>query len=152
MHPPWCQVGAPELKCEGNQIDFFRLVRSEGLEPPRCYSLPPQGSASTNSATSAMVGRRKVEGRINGADVTNRPWGDKARLPFKNKDLRARDLPWFFHGYFRGLPRPRGFRQHLLDLDRDAVPVDPHDPAGDRQVVGQHLDLVGFGGVQLDDG
>jgi hypothetical protein len=29
------------------------LVRSEGLEPPRCYSLPPQGSASTNSATSA---------------------------------------------------------------------------------------------------
>ena len=30
-----------------------RLVRSEGLEPPRFYSLPPQGSASTNSATSA---------------------------------------------------------------------------------------------------
>ena len=29
------------------------MVRSEGLEPPRCYSLPPQGSASTNSATSA---------------------------------------------------------------------------------------------------
>jgi hypothetical protein len=29
------------------------LVRSEGLEPPRFYSLPPQGSASTNSATSA---------------------------------------------------------------------------------------------------
>src|SRR5207237_7067620 len=31
------------------------LVRSEGLEPPRFYSLPPQGSASTNSATSAKV-------------------------------------------------------------------------------------------------
>ena len=29
------------------------MVRSEGLEPPRFYSLPPQGSASTNSATSA---------------------------------------------------------------------------------------------------
>ena len=29
------------------------VVRSEGLEPPRFYSLPPQGSASTNSATSA---------------------------------------------------------------------------------------------------
>ena len=29
------------------------MVRSEGLEPPRCYSLPPQGSASTSSATSA---------------------------------------------------------------------------------------------------
>src|SRR5262249_32949944 len=33
--------------------DLCRLVRSEGLEPPRCYSLPPQGSASTSSATSA---------------------------------------------------------------------------------------------------
>ena len=32
---------------------LLELVRSEGLEPPRCYSLPPQGSASTNSATSA---------------------------------------------------------------------------------------------------
>lgn len=31
----------------------FEVVRSEGLEPPRFYSLPPQGSASTNSATSA---------------------------------------------------------------------------------------------------
>ncbi len=30
------------------------VVRSEGLEPPRFYSLPPQGSASTNSATSAL--------------------------------------------------------------------------------------------------
>ena len=36
------------------------LVRSEGLEPPRCYSLPPQGSASTSSATSANVGRPRV--------------------------------------------------------------------------------------------
>src|SRR6266540_1813360 len=33
--------------------DLLHLVRSEGLEPPRFYSLPPQGSASTNSATSA---------------------------------------------------------------------------------------------------
>ena len=29
------------------------MVRSEGLEPPRFYSLPPQGSASTSSAMSA---------------------------------------------------------------------------------------------------
>src|SRR6516225_6104258 len=58
------------------------LVRSEGLEPPRCYSLPPQGSASTSSATSANVGRPLLRGRINGADVTNRPLGDKScRLP-----------------------------------------------------------------------
>src|SRR5260370_763384 len=32
------------------------VLRSEGLEPPRFYSLPPQGSASTNSATSAFPG------------------------------------------------------------------------------------------------
>jgi hypothetical protein len=54
------------------------MVRSEGLEPPRFYSLPPQGSASTNSATSAGM-PAQGSGRINGADVTNRPWGDKAR-------------------------------------------------------------------------
>ena len=34
------------------------MVRSEGLEPPRFYSLPPQGSASTNSATSAKYHRQ----------------------------------------------------------------------------------------------
>src|ERR1700733_9506733 len=49
------------------------LVRSEGLEPPRCYSLPPQGSASTNSATSAKIADNGLApGRIDGADVTNR--------------------------------------------------------------------------------
>ena len=59
-------------------MDF--LVRSEGLEPPRFYSLPPQGSASTNSATSAWkTGTGLTPDRINGADVTNQRWGDKAR-------------------------------------------------------------------------
>src|SRR3954447_8612015 len=54
------------------------LVRSEGLEPPRCYSLPPQGSASTNPATSAWeAGTGLRPGRINGADVTNQGWRDK---------------------------------------------------------------------------
>ena len=53
-------------------MGFFELVRSEGLEPPRFYSLPPQGSASTNSATSAWeTGTGIVPDRINGADVTN---------------------------------------------------------------------------------
>ena len=46
----------------------------------------------------------------------------------------------------------RRFRQHLLDFDRDAVAVDQHDAAGDRQVVGEDLDLVLLGGVQFDDG
>ena len=32
----------------------FGLVRSRGLEPPRVAPLPPQGSASTNSATTAV--------------------------------------------------------------------------------------------------
>src|ERR1700712_1753007 len=54
------------------------LVRWEGLEPPRCYSLPPQGSASTNSATSAWeTGPGLRPGRFNGADVTNQGWRDK---------------------------------------------------------------------------
>ena len=43
-------------------------------------------------------------------------------------------------------------RQHLLDLDGDAVAVDEHHAAGDWQVVGEDLDLVGLGGVQFDDG
>src|SRR5206468_7378780 len=43
--------------------DLLCLVRSEGLEPPRFYSLPPQGSASTNSATSAWkTGRQLLAG------------------------------------------------------------------------------------------
>ena len=50
------------------------------------------------------------------------------------------------------LAAARRFRQHLLDLDRDPIAVDQHDAAGNRQVVGQHLDLVGLGGVELDDG
>src|ERR1700733_13332840 len=41
---------------------------------------------------------------------------------------------------------------HLLDFDRDPVAIDQHDAAGDRQVVGENLDLVRLGGVQLDDG
>ena len=57
----------------------MRMVRSEGFEPPPCYGLPPQGSASTNSATSALdAGRNQEARRIDGADVTNRRWGDKA--------------------------------------------------------------------------
>jgi hypothetical protein len=54
-------IGNHRLKCdhvtqrrpECTRGICVSLVRSEGLEPPRFYSLPPQGSASTNSATSA---------------------------------------------------------------------------------------------------
>src|SRR5690242_3300279 len=110
------------------------VVRSEGLEPPRCYSLPPQGSASTNSATSAKVSTGQPHrGRINGADVTNRPWGDKTCQTPKLEVCG---------GIWGVLARAGHFRQHLLDLDRDSVAVDQHDPGGDGQVVGKHLDLV----------
>lgn len=115
------------------------MVRSEGLEPPRCYSLPPQGSASTNSATSAERRSGIRSGRrFDGAHVTNRNGGDKARLPFP---------PTVFE-----LPAVGGPRQHLLDFDADPVAVDDHHAAGDRQVVGQHLDLVLLGRVEFDDG
>ena len=50
------------------------------------------------------------------------------------------------------LPCTRRFRQHLLDFDRDTVAIDQHDTAGDRQVIGQDLDLVRLGGVEFDDG
>src|SRR5258708_23541444 len=54
------------------QRDFtIFLVRSEGLEPPRCYSLPPQGSASTNSATSACQDRYGTPDRNNRAGCNN---------------------------------------------------------------------------------
>jgi hypothetical protein len=61
------------------------MVRSEGLEPPRCYPLPPQGSASTNSATSAKEKPEPEERRyrISGARVPNRSRGDKARPALK---------------------------------------------------------------------
>ncbi len=122
------------------------MVRSEGLEPPRCYSLPPQGSASTNSATSAWeIGTGLTPDRINGADVTNRGWRDKA---LQVAGFQAQRTPDPGHN----LPAARQPRQHLLDFDRDAVAVDKHHPAGDRQVVGEDLDLVRLGGVQFDDG
>src|SRR3954462_15995997 len=82
------------------------VVRSEGLEPPRCYSLPPQGSASTNSATSAWeTGTGLPPDRINGADVTNHGWGDKGCGHRRSGQLRARNT---------GLPAPRLSGQHLL--------------------------------------
>ena len=50
------------------------------------------------------------------------------------------------------LPRTGPSRQHLLDFDRDAVAIDKHHAAGDRQVVGEDLDFVRLGGVEFDDG
>ncbi len=41
--------------------------------------------------------------------------------------------------------------QHLLDFDRNSIAVHHHNAAGDRQVVGQNLDLVLLRRIQFDD-
>src|SRR5438270_9474064 len=89
------------------------LVRSEGLEPPRFYSLPPQGSASTNSATSAL---RDRSGICAGPDQRRRC----------NKSMMEGQglLAWWFSS-----AGARQSRQHLLDFDRDTVAVDKHHAA-----------------------
>ena len=90
-----------------------------------------------------MGGRRDIApGRINGADVTNQWLADKARgrRYYCPRECRT------------GLPAARRFRQHLLDFDRDPVAIDQHHATGDRQVVGEHLDLVRLGRVEFDDG
>jgi hypothetical protein len=128
------------------QMRFLGLVRSEGLEPPRFYSLPPQGSASTNSATSACWGSAMMPDRINGAGCNKSKMGRQG-LPVRW--FGYRELP---NSRWARLADARQPRQHLLDFDRDTVAVDEHDPAGDRQVVGENFDLVGLGRVQFDDG
>ena len=45
-----------------------------------------------------------------------------------------------------------GFRQHLLDFDRNPVAIDQHHTGGDWQGVREYPDLVRLGGVEFDDG
>jgi hypothetical protein len=74
-------------------------------------------------------------------DVTNRRWRDKGCRPWQKSTPERNDLaaPW----------QPR---KHLFHFDGDAVAVDQHHPACDRQAIGEYLDLVGLGGVQFYDG
>ncbi len=48
-------------RIEINANLLFSLVPGRGLEPPRCYPLVPETSASTNSATRAGAGRLEGE-------------------------------------------------------------------------------------------
>src|SRR5436305_11169404 len=98
----WEQRGSTARESRAKKLAIsmlgrWSMVRSEGLEPPRFYSLPPQGSASTNSATSAWEDRPGTErpGRINGVDVTNQCWRDKAcRSPEDSlRDLFQDEFP-----------------------------------------------------------
>src|SRR5580692_2801218 len=94
------------------------VVRSEGLEPPRFYSLPPQGSASTNSATSAW--------EIGAGSKA----GPDQRRRCNKSGMEGQGLP----GRRIGLAGTGRARLHLLDFDRDPVAIDQHHAAGDRQV------------------
>jgi len=52
----------------------------------------------------------------------------------------------------RGSAAADGFRQHLLDFDRNPVAIHENRAGGDRQGICQDLDLVGLGRVEFDDG
>ena len=53
---PDCSIPHQQI-CRKHQLNFldYKLVRKGGLEPPRPKALPPQGSVSTNSTTTAAV-------------------------------------------------------------------------------------------------
>jgi hypothetical protein len=78
---------------------------------------------------------------VDGADVTNRQWGDKA-------------AGVAIQGFARAAKSAGadGFRQHLLDFDGNPVAIDKHHARGNRQRVREYLDLVRLGGVEFDDG
>ena len=54
---PDCSIPQQQKFSHLHQLIFWihKLVRKGGLEPPRPKALPPQGSVSTNSTTTAAV-------------------------------------------------------------------------------------------------
>lgn len=85
-------ISAETVRYPGQSGAIRRMVRSEGLEPPRCYPLPPQGSASTSSATSARRCRPEVV-RVAGsaaADLTNPSGGYKPAKALNSTSLAGK--------------------------------------------------------------
>ena len=92
--------------------------------------------------------RVQPAGRRNGADVTVRLWPDKGcpqsvRAAFWAVSVEQRRTS--------PLLRLGRARQQLLDLDRDLVAAEDDRALGHRQVVGEDIDLVFFGRIELDD-
>jgi hypothetical protein len=66
---PGYSLGTQKNRPQLIEIAAYKMVRRGGLEPPRCYPLAPQASASANSAISAkpqtvlLLGRRLLLSR-----------------------------------------------------------------------------------------
>ncbi len=52
---PDCSIPQQYKHCTHQTYWLLSLVRKGGLEPPRPKALPPQGSVSTNSTTTAVL-------------------------------------------------------------------------------------------------
>lgn len=62
-------VNTSRKRIEINANLLFLLVPGRGLEPPRCYPLVPETSASTNSATRAGEEGRAMYARVQGLSI-----------------------------------------------------------------------------------
>src|SRR5580692_4572213 len=152
-------------------MDFRKMVRPRGLEPPRVAPLAPQASASTNSATTACGGGRVPETTRDRADVTARLRPDKPAGAYSNP-AGCCPPPWHpRYGASKdrqqsprhagpaarpkthsgGLDHFRRTGQQLFDFHRDAIAADDDHAARHRHVVRKNADLVLLGRVEFNN-